>query len=72
MARVSAQVSILQGACALVPEELSVVIFGCPAMPACRRSAVPVAQWKARWTSNPKVPGSTPGRDVAEGPWFSS
>lgn len=33
--------------------------------------AVPVAQWKARWTSNPKVPGSTPGRDVAPRPWFS-
>lgn len=25
---------------------------------------VPVAQWIARWTSNPKVPGSNPGRDV--------
>ena len=24
---------------------------------------VPVAQWIARWTSNPKVPGSSPGRD---------
>ena len=25
---------------------------------------VPVAQWIARWTSNPKVPGSNPGRDA--------
>ena len=25
---------------------------------------VPVAQWIARWTSNPKVPGSNPGRDT--------
>ena len=25
---------------------------------------VPVAQWIARWTSNPKVPGSSPGWDV--------
>jgi hypothetical protein len=24
---------------------------------------VPVAQWIARWTSNPKVPGSNPGRN---------
>ena len=24
---------------------------------------VPVAQWIARWTSNPKVPGSNPGWD---------
>jgi hypothetical protein len=27
---------------------------------------VPVAQWIARWTSNPKVPGSSPGRDVKQ------
>ena len=27
-------------------------------------SKVPVAQWIARWTSNPKVPGSNPGRDA--------
>ena len=26
--------------------------------------AVPVAQWIARWTSNPKVPGSNPGGDA--------
>ena len=26
--------------------------------------SVPVAQWIARWTSNPKVPGSNPGRDA--------
>ena len=26
---------------------------------------VPVAQWIARWTSNPKVPGSNPGRDAS-------
>ena len=25
---------------------------------------VPVAQWVARWTSNPKVPGSNTGMDV--------
>ena len=25
---------------------------------------VPVAQWIARWTFNPKVPGSNPGRDA--------
>ena len=31
----------------------------------CKNSIyqVPVAQWIARWTSNPKVPGSNPGRD---------
>ena len=27
--------------------------------------AVPVAQWIARWTSNPKVPGSNPGGDAS-------
>ena len=27
--------------------------------------SVPVAQWIARWTSNPKVPGSNPGRDAS-------
>ena len=27
--------------------------------------SVPVAQWIARWTSNPKVPGSNPGRDTS-------
>ena len=27
-------------------------------------NAVPVAQWIARWTSNPKVPGSNPGGDA--------
>ena len=27
-------------------------------------SKVPVAQWIARWTSNPKVPGSNPGGDA--------
>ena len=27
-------------------------------------SLVPVAQWIARWTSNPKVLGSTPSRDA--------
>ena len=32
---------------------------------------VPVAQWIARWTSNPKVPGSNPGRD-AKGFFFAS
>ena len=26
--------------------------------------SVPLAQWLARWTSNPKVPGSNPGWDV--------
>ena len=26
-------------------------------------TSVPVAQWIARWTSNPKVPGSNPGWD---------
>ena len=29
-----------------------------------RAMTVPVAQWIARWTSNPKVPGSNPGRDA--------
>ena len=28
------------------------------------RNQVPVAQWIARWTSNPKVPGSNPGGDA--------
>ena len=31
--------------------------------PSLLYSWVPVAQWIARWTSNPKVPGSNPGRD---------
>ena len=30
---------------------------------------VPVAQWIARWTSNPKVPGSNPGRDANNNFW---
>ena len=34
-------------------------------MPGTRKNvSVPVAQWIARWTSNPKVPGSNPGRDA--------
>ena len=27
-------------------------------------SVVSVAQWIARWTSNPEVPGSSPGGDA--------
>ena len=33
--------------------------------PALLKEVVPVAQWIARWTSNPKVPGSNPGRDAS-------
>ena len=29
----------------------------------CLLSVVSVAQWIARWTSNPEVPGSSPGGD---------
>ena len=34
-------------------------------------ASVSVAQWIARWTSNPEVPGSSPGGDVVMVAWPS-
>ena len=34
-------------------------------------ASVSVAQWIARWTSNPEVPGSSPGGDVVTVAWPS-
>ena len=35
------------------------------------KNTVPIAQWIARWTSNPEVPGSSPGGDVVTVAWPS-